>query len=208
MFAVNTYEEIEKREREINEQHIIVLLFVKPSLKDSKEIIEEFDYIHYNSDRFCSIYAVGYSNDFNCENDKLYKKIQTLHGDWYFNTKKFVEFKDKLEKRIKWKYSGEIEVLVLQSNPYGKEILNFQNYVAIDINHGIKKEYVESFPKFMESLVRASKSDVEVKETMRKVSNHRLSIKGIIEDTIQESKRVPLSIRKILGDRYFYRYSK
>ena len=55
MFAVNTYEEIEKREREINEQHIIVLLFVKPSLKDSKEIIEEFDYIHYNSDRFCSV---------------------------------------------------------------------------------------------------------------------------------------------------------
>ena len=197
MFAVNTYEEIEKREREINEQHIIVLLFVKPSLKDSKEIIEEFDYIHYNSDRFCSVYAVGYSNDSNCENDKLYKKIQT-----------FVEFKDKLEKRIKWKYSGEIEVLVLQSNPYAKEILNFQNYVAIDINHGIKKEYMESFPKFMESLVRASKSEVEVKETMRKVSNHRLSIKGIIEDTIQESKRVPLSIRKILGDRYFYRHSK
>lgn len=208
MFAVNTYEEIERRERELNERHIIVFLFIRPSLKCADEIIEEFDYIHYNSGQYCSVYAIGYSNDFNCKNDKEYKKIQTTHGEWYFNTKKFVEFKDKLEKRIKWKYSGEIEVLVLQSNPEGREILNFQNYIALDINHGIKKEYIDSFPKFMESLVRAAKSEVDVKDAMKTMCNQRLSIKSVIEDSIKESKRVPLSIKKILGDRYFYCCSK
>jgi len=49
MFAVNTYEEIERKERELNDKHIIVLLFVRPNLSDADEIIREFNYIHYNS---------------------------------------------------------------------------------------------------------------------------------------------------------------
>ena len=31
MYAVNTYEQIERQERELNENHIIILLFVRPT---------------------------------------------------------------------------------------------------------------------------------------------------------------------------------
>jgi len=55
MFVVDTYEEIEKNEKRLAEKHIIVLLFVRPSLPGAKEIIEEFEYIHYNSRKFCSM---------------------------------------------------------------------------------------------------------------------------------------------------------
>ena len=67
MFAVNTYEEIERKQREIPDRQIIILLFVRPTAPGAKEIIKEFDYIHYNSERYCSIYAVGYTNDFEKE---------------------------------------------------------------------------------------------------------------------------------------------
>lgn len=56
MFAVNTYEEIEKREKELNKKHIVILMFVRPSLPNSNNIINEFEYIHYNSCEYCSIY--------------------------------------------------------------------------------------------------------------------------------------------------------
>ena len=45
MFPVSTYEEIVKKERELNEKHIIVLLFVRPSLPGAREIVEQSPYI-------------------------------------------------------------------------------------------------------------------------------------------------------------------
>ena len=46
MFAACTYEEIEKRERMVENKEIVVFLFVKPS---DTAVLQEFEYIHYNS---------------------------------------------------------------------------------------------------------------------------------------------------------------
>lgn len=114
MFAVNTYEEIEHRQKENSDKQIIVLLFVRPTAPNAREIIEEFDYIHYNSERYCSIYAVGYSNDFSKANDRRYKQVTNIAGsDWFFSNAEFVKCKNNLEERIQWKYSGENELIVL-----------------------------------------------------------------------------------------------
>lgn len=209
MFAVNTYEEIEKNERRLNEKHIIVLLFVRPSLTGAKEIIDEFDYIHYNSDRYCSVYAVGYTND-NRENSYPdFKAVGGIEGaNWYYSNKAFVSFKTKLEKRLGWKYSGDIELIILQSNPDGRNILNFEHYLAVDVNYGIKHGYLESFPRFMESLVRSSKSEVETVEAIKAIRRSRYKISNIVCEAIGECKKVPQPIKKIAKDRLFYRTAK
>ena len=80
MFAINTYEEIEQRQRENGDRQIVILLFVRPTAPGAKEIIEEFDYIHYNSERYCSIYAAGYSNDFSKATDQSYKCATNIGG--------------------------------------------------------------------------------------------------------------------------------
>lgn len=49
MYAVNTYEQIERQERELNENHIIILLFVRPTSVGAQEIINEFSYLHHDS---------------------------------------------------------------------------------------------------------------------------------------------------------------
>lgn len=63
MFAASTYEEVVEHERRIENMEIVVFLFVKPTSQDAADIIQEFEYIHYNSAKYCSVYAIGYSDD-------------------------------------------------------------------------------------------------------------------------------------------------
>lgn len=205
MFAINTYEEIEQRQRENEDKQIVILLFVRPSAPGAKEILDEFDYIHHNSEKYCSIYAVGYSNDFAKAKDVSYKRATSIAGsEWYFSNAEFVKFKNNLEQRIKWRYSGEIELIVLQSNPGGQQVLNFQNYVSIDVNYGIKNGYIDSFQRFMEALVRSSKYEVTAKETIKKTKNSRYSLKDIVVRTLDNCKKIPSPVKTILKDKLFY----
>ena len=59
MFAASTYDEIIEYERLIENQEIVVLLFVRPTNQDAIDIIREFEYIHYNSSKYCSIYRIS-----------------------------------------------------------------------------------------------------------------------------------------------------
>lgn len=206
MFAASTYDEVEAIEKKVENLEIVVLLFVKPTNQDAMDVIKEFEYIHYNSKKYCSVFAVGYTDDFCKAKDKTYRKIDAvLNGDWYYSTKAFVEFKSKLEKRIKWKYSGETEILILQNNPGNNHSLNFKNYVAIDVNKGIRDGYIDSFQRFMESLIRSSKSQVVARNAIRNVRKEQTGIKCIVTDAIDECKKIPLPVKKIVKDRLFYR---
>lgn len=201
MFAASTYEEIVERECEVENNEIVVLLFARP---EATEILQEFEYIHYNSAKYCSIYAIGYTDDFT--KDKTYRPVNTTFSTtWYYSAKAFVEFKDKLEWRLKWKYSGETELLILQNNPGGRDPLNFHNYVAIDVNKGIREGYIDSFQSFMESLIRSSKSKVTAKEAISDVARDRISVRDILTGAIDECKKVPTPVKEIMKDRLFYR---
>lgn len=135
-----------------------------------------------------------------------YKKVAEIIGrDWYFSNKTFVEFKNNLERRIKWEYSGETEVLILQNNPGGRDSLNFSNYVAIDVNKGLREGYIDSFQRFMESLIRSSRSKVTAKEAAADLRKSRISIKDTIAEAIENSKRIPDPAKQIVKDRLFYR---
>lgn len=205
MIAVNTYEEIEYIQQQNEDRQIVILLFVRPSAPNADKIINEFDYIHFNSAKFCSIYAVGYSNDPSKANDNGYTEVARVAGNaWYFSTSEFVKFKNNLENRIHWCYSGEVEAIVLQSNPGGPKILNFQNYVAIDVNHGIREGYIDSFSRFMESLIRSSRKEVTAKEAICRTQKARYSIKSVVEETIDGCKRIPTPVKRIMKDRLFY----
>ena len=179
MFAASTYEEIERIESQVENMEIVVFLFARPT---EEKILKEFEYIHYNSAKYCSIYAIGYTDDFAKAEDQTYRKVDAMmQRDWYFSTKAFTEFKEKLQNRIRWNYSGHTEILVLQNNPGQRNVLNFHNYVAIDVNKGIREGYIDSFESFMESLIRSSKRRVTAKEAIRDVRNSRISVKDILE---------------------------
>ena len=206
MFAVSTYDEIVQNEKMVDNFEIVVLLFVRPTSSISLEVIKEFAYIHYNSGKYCSIYAVGYSDSFDKQEDIDYDQVCSVNGiDWHFSHKAFVEFKNKLENRINWRYSGEIEALILQNNPNYKDSLNFKNYVAININKGLREGYLDSFQLFMESLIRSSKSKVTAIDVISNVHRSRFSIKETISLAIKDCKKIPKPVRSIISDRMFYK---
>ena len=206
MFAASTYEEVVDYERRIENKEIVVFLFVKPTTQDAIDIIQEFEYIHYNSAKYCSIYAIGYSDNPEKKTDKYYRKVtEIVDSNWYFSNKAFVDFKNNLERRIKWEYSGETEVLILQNNPGSRDPLNFSNYVAIDVNKGLSEGYIDSFQRFMESLIRSSRSKVTAKESAADLCKSRISIKDTIAEAIDNSKKIPESAKQIVKDRLFYR---
>lgn len=202
MYAVNTYEQIECQENKLNENHIIVLLFVRPTSTGAREIINEFSYIHHDSRKFCSIYAVGYTDD---PNEFEYsRKIEGVDGAaWYYSDKEFIDFKEKLGKRIKWRYSGENELIVLQSNIDGKNILNFQNYVAINISEALRQKYICSYQSFMESLIESSKSEVEASNAINRAT--RLSIKKVAIESLRSINRIPTPLEEIIENKLFYK---
>lgn len=206
MFSACTYEEIEEIERRVNYKEIVILLFVRPNIDGAINIIKEFEYIHYNSGKYCSVYAVGYTNNFEKSKDESFKKVNIdLDTEWYFSIKEFTEFKNKLENRINWNYSGETEILILQNNPTSSNALNFQNYVAIDVNKGIREGYIDSFQRFMESLIRTAKNQITAKEAIRNMSLKRISIKDIISESINDCKKIPTPVKRIIKDNLFYR---
>lgn len=206
MFAASTYEEVVDYERRIENKEIVVFLFVKPTTQDAIDIIQEFEYIHYNSAKYCSIYAIGYSDNPEKKTDKYYRKVtEIVDSNWYFSNKAFVDFKNNLERRIKWEYSGETEVLILQNNPGSRDPLNLSNYVAIDVNKGLREGYIDSFQRFMESLIRSSRSKVTAKESAADLCKSRISIKDTIAEAIDNSKKIPVPAKQIIKDRLFYR---
>lgn len=205
MYAVNTYEQIERQERELNENHIIILLFVRPNLPGAQEIINSFTYLHYDSKEYCSIYAVGYTNVPN-EFEHPFE-IKSIDGmSWYYSDREFIDFKEKLRKRIKWNYSGDNELIVLQSNIEGKNILNFQNYVAINISEGLSQGYISSYHSLMERLIDSSRSEVEVSKAINRAT--RLNIKNVTIESLRSIKRIPAPIEKVIENKIFYKTAR
>ena len=204
MFASSSYEEIIAREKQNDTKQVVVFLFVRPVGALNQDIIKEFEYIHYNSGEYCSIYAIGYTD--NNEHDNSYSKVNIVcNSPWYYSNKDYVTFKNKLERRIKWDYSGEVEVLILQNNPGFNNPLNFTNYVAINVSKGIREGYIDSFQSFMEALIRSTRFRVESEDVARDLANGRIKIKDIISDAIGDCKKIPTPVKKIIRDRLFYK---
>ena len=216
MYAINTYEEIESQERELNEKHVIILLFARPSLAGAQEVIDEFNYLHENAGRYCSLYAVGYGSG----EAQRYGLAEDYQGDlrpvpgvegqtWQYSDRAFVDFKNKLEDRLKnWCYSGNVELMILQSNPQGRQILNFEQYLAVDLHYGLKHGYIESFPAFMEALIRNARSEVTASGAIRSFKGQHIKVNKIMQASIDECSKLPKSIKNILKDQLFYRTSK
>ena len=189
MFAVGSFEEIVRRERQADTKQVVIFLFVRPTGVLNQDIIKDFEYIHYNSAGYCSFKAVE----------------SVCNNEWYYSNRDYVWFKNKLEERVKWKYSGEIEILILQNNPGSENSLNFQNYVAINISKGLRDGYIDSFQAFMESLIRSTRSKICPEQVAIDLANDRIRIKDIISDAIMDCKKIPTPVKEIIKDRIFYR---
>lgn len=210
MFPVYDLVGIEQSERRIGQNRAIILLLVKPSDEHAQELIGNFNYYHFATHSSCSVYAAGYSREpLGDGYNSIAAGCEVDGGQWWYSDRSFVEFVDELKSKIKWTYSGEPEILILQrSLAKGRHAspLSFSNYVALDACEGLRKGYVDSIPRLMQALINASEQEVRAKALYEKAS--RLSVKTIASTAIKvalESAHCPESLTKTIADRAFYR---
>ena len=211
MYPANDINGILAQEKDLEGSHAIILLFVKPSDVNADSIIKKFNYLHYRSKRYCSIYLVGYSQDY-FEN---YQDAQEIIGvdntTWYYSDGCFVDVCDQLEVRLKnWRYCGEPEMIILQNSSTfaGGCTLDFRHYNYIDINYGIEKGYIDSFARFMERMIDACRSEVDASAALTLANRKRLNGKKLVEIAIENCPRLPSSAKRILKDKLFFKSSK
>ena len=211
MNPVNNIKGIDAQEKLLEGNHVVILLLVKPSDKNADDMIKQINYLHYRSDKYCSIYLVGYSIKFGDD----YKDVRVISGidnqEWQYSDKCFLEACDELKKILtNWRYSGEPEMIILQNNSENKSgrCLDFSNYYYIDINYGIKEGYIDSFQRFMERVIDACRSEITANEAIIKANKMRISPRKVFENAVGNCPRLPKPLKKILKDKVFFKSYK
>ena len=211
MYPINDSKGINEQESQLEGRHVIVLLFIKPSDYGANNYIEQFNYIHYKSKGYCSIYLVGYSLGF----DSSYLDVQEIKGidnqRWQYSDRCFIDVCNELEDRLsKWRYSGEPEMIILQnkSPERTRDNLDFRNYYYLDINYGIKKGYIDSFPRFMERFLQSCKESVTAKDAVTHPERSRIKTRNIVELAIENCPKLPAPVKQIMQDGVFFKSYK
>lgn len=190
------------------EQHVIMLLLVKPQDRNAGDYINNFNYWDKDSNMYCNIYVPGFLT----ESVDIYDDIIEVNSaGWrklFYSDACFCTVKDQLSNRLEnWRYSGSPELIILQNNPAHSDerILCFSNYIYIDIEYGVKEGYIDTVPRFMERLISASKKEVDAKQLIRREYHSRLAPEKVICSALNECEVLPKTVRKILKDRAFLR---
>lgn len=209
MYPIYNIEGIEKIERDTKEKHVVIFLLIKPHDKNAAEFISRFNYWHQLSDRYCSIYLLGYSQDFFGKYNDYVIVNGIENGNFQYSDKCFIEVREQLEKRLtNWQYSGDPELIVLQNNPSSRNPLDFSSYNYIDINYGLEHEYIDSISRFMERVIISSRKEVTSKDLISSANRKRLKPSNVIESAIEKCDKLPYPAKKIIKDRLFFKTSK
>lgn len=209
MYPIYDIKGIEEIEKEIEEQHVVIFLIVKPHDKNADEFIDKLNYWHQLSERYCSIYMLGYSESFL----GAYSDAKEVSGignrQWEYSDTCFIEVRKNLEKRLKnWRYSGTPELIVLQNKPSSRNPLDFSSYNYIDIDYGLEHQYIDSVSRFMERLIRACESEVTSKAAIKSANRKRIKPRTFLENAIENCDKLPIPAKKIIKDNLFFKTSK
>ena len=209
MYPIYNIQGIENEEKKIEEKHVVMLLIVKPQDRNANEIISRINYWHWLSGRYCNIYLTGYSKSFLGK----YPDAKIINGTnnerWEYSDICFIEARKSLENRLKnWQYSGSSELIVLQNNPSSQNPLDFSGCCCIDIEYGLKHEYIDSIPRFMEKLIRSCESEVTASDAFMAVNKKGINLQRVIEFGIENCNKLPEFAKEILKNRLFLKKYK
>ena len=200
--------DLEKQEKLHNDLRIVIILFVKPSDVDGKQIIGQFNFLNYFSGKYCTIYAPGYST---IDQRKKYEDMCEIKGTnnttWYYSDKALNNFINEISARLSsWVYENESSMILLQTQIDKPKALNFTNCKYIEIAHGIRQGYIDSFERFIAQLIEHTKRAVTIHDLDNQMITS-IKLRDVLLMAIKDSKRIPKSARKIITDKLFIRSS-
>lgn len=149
MFPANTYDGMIQRlcnafyERYENDLvRMIGILFAKPHriepMRDSTLDIATYDERSGERiDFFCAGYLTPGEAALRCFGDEVPVMIPRFRKSWHFSTKAFDQFRSEVSQRSRWRYSGNVDLILLDVRRTSPETcdarLDFSKAICLDI---------------------------------------------------------------------------
>lgn len=143
---------------------MVGFLFARPdSPLAKKEIIPSLEYFHERSGEHIDFYCPGYESFHANKPSALNKKHVVRVGDedtWIFSVKKFNSSRKKIESMTKWRYSGGVDLVLLNAKQREKQEmeLDFSGAIAINLDEAKADKAIKSIETFFEKIFQYAES--------------------------------------------------
>lgn len=164
MYAIPNFEGIEAweaeiyRERQDGRARLIGLVFCRPDRPLAKtEIFPCLSYWNFRSGTRTAFYFAGYQDELFKDPEISYVPIKGPdEGKWLWSAKYFDTFLKQVERRTRWEYSGECDMILATSRP-GAEFqaqIDFSSALLVTLDDLRKSSDLHSVSRFFEEVFR------------------------------------------------------
>lgn len=142
--------------------HMVGLLFAPPHAPLAKEeIVRSLDYFHHRSKNHIDFFCAGYSR---CGITSGERPVTSDDSPWVFSNEAFERFRRDIERRSRWQYSGETDLLLMngrRGNDEESAYLDFSSAVVCDLERMKQDGAIHSVRRFLEGVFRFAESVTE-----------------------------------------------
>lgn len=144
---------------------LIGIVFAPPYTKIAAErIVPRLAYLNARTAAFIHFFCAGYGGYHFADDAKPIEELRYDDGTvipWGFSQTKFAEFVSELEASTSWKYSGEVDVLLIEPK-FGfssrEPDLNFSAAIVYDIESMLKDGAIDHPSRLFEAIISFARS--------------------------------------------------
>ncbi len=138
---------------------MVGLLFAPPQARLAHdEIVPSLDYFHHRSGNHIDFFCAGYSRYGFTPGQR---PVTRDDPPWMFSTEVFDRFLRDIERRSRWRYSGEADLLLMNGRRGSDEeaaSLDFSSAIVCDLDCMIRDQAIHSARRFFEDVFRFAES--------------------------------------------------
>jgi hypothetical protein len=140
---------------EVGGIRMVGLLFGPPEIRLAKdEIVPSLDYFHHRSGNHIDFFCAGYSR-YGFTPGR--RPVTNDEPPWMFSLELYDRFRRDIERRSRWRYSGEADLLLMNGKRGGDEntaSLDMSSTIVCDLDRMIRDQAIHSVRRFFEDVFR------------------------------------------------------
>ena len=202
MLDALTYETmIEDIERNMEQfaldEDTIGILFARPESAAGRDILDNLAYYHFRTEGTANFYLPGYGACWN-RNYPDEKTVTIIQGmRWSFSNEMFLQFMGDMERRSRWRYSGDTELVFID---YKDRTIEYGRVVIFYVDTMLRDRVIDSVKNLFDILFRLCRSEEKINIISKELGIEHLKIMKI--DNLMEGLH-PEPENRILQEKYF-----
>ena len=150
-----------------NKIRMLGMLFCQPQHDlAKKQVIPNLPYFHVRSGRNINFYCCGYGEHPDLQDYRDKQQVCRIDDmEWLFSVVAFNEFREEMETKTRWKYSGEVDLLITDArlNTVTEQAeLDFSSVVVCNLNAMVRDKTIPSIASFFEGIFGYAESQNEL----------------------------------------------